>query len=68
MARSEDREKAEGIVTKIKGKVSDIDAEVTAKESAALRATADLNAANEALAKVSSELGVKDGFADAITI
>jgi hypothetical protein len=67
MARSEDREKAEGIVTKIKGKVSDIDAEVTAKESAALKATADLNAANEALAKVSSELGVKDGFADAIT-
>jgi hypothetical protein len=33
----------------------------------ALKAAADLNAANEALAKVSSELGVKDGFADAIT-
>jgi len=67
MARSEDREKAEGIVTDIKGKVATLDAEVTAKESAALKATADLNVANEALAKVSSELGVKDGFADAIT-
>jgi hypothetical protein len=30
MARSEDREKAEGIVTKIKGKVTTLDEEVTA--------------------------------------
>lgn len=67
ITKTEDREKAEGIVTKIKGKVTTLDEEVTAKESAALKATADLNAANEALAKVSSELGVKDGFADAIT-
>jgi hypothetical protein len=52
IVKTEDREKAEGIVTNIKGKITTLDEEVTAKESAALKATADLNAANEALAKV----------------